>query len=119
MPLTLADLERLGARGYRIDDISEPDEEEGYLRLRNTPEGACVFLEADGRCRVQAVKPEGCRLYPFIYDEDNDSVIRDGICPFNREFAPPPDVEPSVRELIKRLSAEAEGRRRSARPSVR
>lgn len=115
MPLTLADLGRLTARGERIDDFSEPDEEEGFLRLRNTEDGHCHFLLPDGRCRVQTDKPEGCRLYPFIYDGDNDTVIRDGICPFNREFEPPPAIEAKVRELIARLDVEAAGRRASKR----
>jgi Fe-S-cluster containining protein len=114
MPLTLADIERLTARGERLSDFSEPDEEdEGYLRLANTDEGNCTFLLPDGRCRVQADKPEGCRLYPFIYDADHDAVIRDGICPFNRQFEPPPDVERRVRELIARLEREAAARGRS------
>lgn len=110
MPLTLADIDRLTSLGYRADDFSEADEEEGYLRLHNTEEGACFFLEESGRCRVQAEKPEGCRLYPFIFDEDDDRVIRDGICPFNREFEPTPDVEAKVRELIGRLEREAAAR---------
>lgn len=111
MPLTLADMERLTARGERLEDFSQPDEEDvGYVRLRNTDEGECHFLLADGRCRVQADKPEGCRLYPFIYNIDSDEVLRDSYCPFNRDFTPPPDVERRVRELISRLEHEAKGR---------
>ena len=113
MPLTLADLERLTALGYRRSEFSEPDEEEGYLRLRNTQDGACFFLSPEGRCRVQAVKPEGCRLYPFIYDEDEDRTIRDGLCPYNESFEPPPDVDARLRELISRLAREAAGRPRA------
>ena len=119
MPLTFLDIERLTSRGHALDAFSEPDEQEGYLRLRNTPEGNCFFLAPDGRCSVQADKPEGCRLYPFIYDEDHDAVIRDGFCPFNREFAPPEGVERSVRELIQRLEAEAGWRRAGAKSQKR
>lgn len=115
MPLTFVDLERLTSLGHKLDDFSEPDEEEGYLRLKNTPEGNCNFLAEDGRCKVQANKPEGCRLYPFIYDEDHDAVIRDGFCPFNREFAAPEGVERQVRELIQRLEAEASWRKGAAK----
>jgi uncharacterized protein len=111
MPLTLGDLERITALGHRPDDFSQPDEAEGYLRLRNTKQGDCFFLEADGRCRVNATKPEGCRLYPFIYDEQDDRVVRDSICPFNGEFDPPPDVERKVRALIVKLDGEAKGRK--------
>jgi Fe-S-cluster containining protein len=111
MPLTMADLERITSQGYALDDFSQPDTQEGYLRLRNTQQGACFFLEPDGRCRVQAVKPEGCRLYPFIYDEQNDRAVRDDICPFNGEFNPPPGVERQVRALIVKLEGEARARR--------
>ncbi|MEP0842892.1 MAG: YkgJ family cysteine cluster protein [Phycisphaerae bacterium] len=40
-------------------------------RLTHQPDGACVFLGEDGRCRLHAetglhVKPLTCRLYPFV-----------------------------------------------------
>ena len=115
MPLSLADMERLTSFGHRLADFSELDEEEGYLRLRNTEEGACHFLDEKGRCSVQHAKPEGCRLYPFIYDEEDDRIVRDYICPFNREFEPPADVETRVRELVGRLEREAAARKAAAR----
>jgi hypothetical protein len=114
MPLTLADIERLTARGFAPADFAVKDDKEGYLRLRNSEEGACFFLDPSGRCSVQGAKPEGCRLYPFIYDEDADRVIRDSICPFNRDFEPPPGVEATLRELIGRLEREAAARREAA-----
>ncbi len=115
MPLTLADIERLTARGHRLADFTVQDLQEGYLRLANTKDGDCTFLARDGRCRVQADKPEGCRLYPFIYDEDNDKVIRDDFCPFNKQFDPPPGIERQVREVIGRMEAEAKARLASMR----
>ena len=111
MPLTLADMERLTSRGERLEAFSQPDEEDqGYIRLVNTEKGECYFLAPDGRCRVQADKPEGCRLYPFIYDMDKDAVLRDSFCPFNREFEPPEGTERKVRDLVSRLEAEAAAR---------
>jgi lysine-N-methylase len=40
-------------------------------RLNQTTDGRCVFLNADGRCRIHArfgseAKPLACRLYPFM-----------------------------------------------------
>ncbi|MDR3458181.1 MAG: YkgJ family cysteine cluster protein [Verrucomicrobiae bacterium] len=40
-------------------------------RLGHQPDGACVFLEASGRCRIhakfgEAAKPLACRLYPLV-----------------------------------------------------
>lgn len=44
---------------------------EGGWRLRHRPDGGCVFLDADHRCRIHArfgleAKPFACRLYPFV-----------------------------------------------------
>lgn len=40
-------------------------------RLNHRPDGACVFLGADNRCRIHAkfgsaAKPLACRVYPFL-----------------------------------------------------
>lgn len=34
------------------------------LILRETPDGACEFLQADGRCRIYAARPRQCRDFP-------------------------------------------------------
>lgn len=47
------------------------------LMLRNTPAGACVWLEANNRCRIHPVKPDKCRTFPFAWT-NADSVE---ICP--------------------------------------
>jgi lysine-N-methylase len=43
----------------------------GKYRLNQTPEGACVFLDEKGGCRIHAkfgatAKPLACRIYPFV-----------------------------------------------------
>src|SRR5213076_90831 len=40
-------------------------------RLNHRPDGACVFLGPDNRCRIHAkfgsaAKPLACRVYPFM-----------------------------------------------------
>ena len=47
------------------------------LMLRNTPEGACVWLTADNLCRLQPVKPDKCRTFPFAWTNP-DSIQ---VCP--------------------------------------
>ncbi len=116
MPLSLGDIGRLSALGHRQSDFAEEPDEEGYVRLHNKEEGSCFFLDEGGRCRVQEVKPEGCRLYPFIFDEAADKVVRDDVCPFNGDFSPPADVETRLRQLISRLETEAVTRRAQTRP---
>lgn len=47
--------------------------------LNHAPEGGCVFLLADGRCRIHAdfgidAKPLACRLYPFTLEREGDAI---------------------------------------------
>jgi len=45
------------------------------LILKNTPEGACVYLTAENLCRINPVKPEKCRTFPFEWtNADSDAV---------------------------------------------
>ncbi len=37
------------------------------LSLGERADGACVFLQADNSCRIQAVKPQQCRAFPFLW----------------------------------------------------
>lgn len=53
------------------------------------PEGACAFLDADGRCRVYSARPQVCRTQglPLQWTETTSEVdvhYRD-ICPLNGE----------------------------------
>ena len=65
------DIERLEAQGY-ARDLGEAVTVEfrGAHYLRQKSDGACYFLEDDGRCRIHAdhgfdEKPVACRLFPF------------------------------------------------------
>ena len=45
------------------------------LMLRNTPAGACVWLDEASRCRIHPVKPDKCRTFPFEWvNADSDRV---------------------------------------------
>lgn len=45
------------------------------LMLRNTPEGACAWLDADNRCKIHPVKPDKCRTFPQAWtNADSDKV---------------------------------------------
>ena len=39
--------------------------EDGEQVLASGPDERCIFLNADGKCRVYAVRPVQCRTYPF------------------------------------------------------
>ena len=39
----------------------------GALSLNERADGHCVFLQADNSCRIQAVKPQQCRAFPYLW----------------------------------------------------
>jgi len=80
MPLTEEDIARLEALGYQRSEFAVLGED-GVHRLRNV-DGHCFFLDpATGACRVYWAKPEGCRLYPLVYDAEQGRVVVDPECP--------------------------------------
>ncbi len=57
-------------------DLEIREFSDGYTRLTSDrrslsliekPNGSCIFLEEDGTCRIQAVKPEQCRTFPTAW----------------------------------------------------
>ncbi|MCA1812329.1 MAG: YkgJ family cysteine cluster protein [Halobacteriales archaeon] len=107
MPLSEQDAARLTALGHkgfsRVDD--------GWLLLRNE-RGACVFLR-DGKCTVYEQRPEGCKLYPLIWYEDEVGGAGPGfdeLCPWRDEFARTPEHERALRGLVQRLVRERSAR---------
>lgn len=108
MMLAEADVARLEAAGHQRADFSVKDAE-GFLRLRNVG-GRCFFLRDDGRCGVHEMRPEGCRLYPLVYDEKWGPVM-DVDCPFTRLFVQTPEAEDALLRLVERLQDERDARR--------
>ncbi|MCM2254269.1 MAG: YkgJ family cysteine cluster protein [Vicinamibacteria bacterium] len=60
------------------------------------PEGTCAFLDADGACRVYALRPYVCRTQglPLRWVEEDEAdpgtvVEQRDICPLNDETGPP------------------------------
>ncbi len=52
----------------------------GRYRLAHQADGACVFLNDDGLCRIHAkfgepAKPLACRVYPYAYHPAGDEAI--------------------------------------------
>ena len=74
------DLERLQSQGYekkKGESVTVLFRGQWYLRQQS--DGACIFLESDGRCRIHAEhgfdrKPVACRLFPFNLAPDARGV---------------------------------------------
>jgi len=82
MLLSPADLLRIERLGYERADFALKAADGWYLK---NVAGHCVFLEKDG-CRIYSNRPEGCRLYPLLYDEASRRARLDYLCPYCREF---------------------------------
>ena len=84
---------------------------DGYRCLVNV-DGACFFLE-NGRCSIYEYRPLGCRLYPVIFDEEQNCAIMDDFCPYGDMFR----IEPWHQETLARAIA-TEDRERLRRISA-
>lgn len=82
MPLSRSDIERISGQGYRFKDFVVKRKRERFLR---NSKGRCVFLW-EGDCRIYSFRPEGCRLYPLVYHENDRKAIVHDLCPYGQEF---------------------------------
>lgn len=103
MPLTDEDLKRLEKLGFKRADFTI--EVDGETRLKNMAK-QCFFLK-DGRCSIYEARPEGCRIYPLVYDIDTHKFVFDYVCPYSTEFKATRDDKDRLKRLIRRLEREA------------
>jgi len=99
MPLCREDVARLRALGFKVRDFVY-----GYGRrrvLRNVG-GRCFFLGEEG-CTVYSDRPEGCRLYPLVYNEGRRRGVLDSCCPHRDEFTVEEGDRETLRSLIRKL----------------
>lgn len=95
MPLTKDDIARIEALGYSREDFTVRDGK--IVRLRNV-NGKCFFLDSQNRCRIYEHRPEGCRLYPAVFD--GEDIIADPICPKRKEVRISERAKRRLLELI-------------------
>jgi hypothetical protein len=111
MLLSIQDIERLENQGYTRNFFVRFDNK-GYATLRNH-RGYCVFYDPEKRrCKTRAYRPEGCRIYPVIYDEDTGITV-DTICPSRNTVTEKQKAKrgKKVIKLLKTIDAEAKQRR--------
>ena len=49
------------------------------LILRSRPDGACVWLADDNRCRIHPAKPDQCRTFPRKWTNPDSDVTCPGL----------------------------------------
>jgi Fe-S-cluster containining protein len=81
MPLSDEDIRRIVALGHQQVMFTVERGEIKHLRNRR---GKCIFL-GDG-CTIYQDRPEGCRLYPVVYESVENRAVLDEGCPHRKEF---------------------------------
>jgi Fe-S-cluster containining protein len=99
MPLSSFDIQRIVKRGYDLSDFTIKTD--GGRLLKNIA-GRCAFLSEDG-CMIYPYRPEGCRIYPLIWDEDRGQAVRDYLCPYASEFEVKKEDITQLKNLLRRL----------------
>ncbi len=119
MLLTRDDVDRIAVSTTLEPSVFSFTAEDGFVQLRTRAEppvpgheGApCFFLARDGRCGIHADRPEGCRLYPAVWDSDLRRAVLDiETCPHTAGFRLGDSVAGAVAALVGRLVAERDAR---------
>lgn len=68
----------IGEREF-IESETEVAPDRKSLVLRSREDGACVYLTGDNRCRINPVKPEQCRTFPFEWTNADSASYCPGL----------------------------------------
>lgn len=109
MPLSNSDIARIKGLGFKDFFITKRN---GTRQLKNFM-GRCVFHNGQ-RCTIYSDRPEGCRLYPAIFDADKEKIILDEHCPHPEKFQSTQRISWQVIKLVQKLDAERKRSTRSA-----
>jgi len=102
MPLSKTDIKRIEGLGYPCDFFV--DNYDGWLQLKNR-DGHCVFHDGIN-CLIYEHRPEGCELYPIIFDKENNCAILDEDCPYRTKFLINRSSRKKLFLLVSRIESE-------------
>jgi len=111
MLLSKKDITCLEKKGFTKNYFAKYDKQ-GYAQLKNRA-GYCVFYDPKKRrCNVYVDRPEGCRVYPVILDEEK-GIVLDDICESRNSIS---EKEKKIKGkrvlgLLERIDNEAANRR--------
>ena len=102
MILSNKDIERIGKLGFTKSYFVK--KHKGWFELKNK-DGSCIFHNGKS-CSIYPNRPEGCRLYPIVYDTDNGCAMIDNECPHKNDFTLSKKKNMQLLSLIKILEYE-------------
>lgn len=109
MLLSKNDIEKIQKIGYSINFFVR--KEKGFLKLKNK-NGRCVFH--NGKiCLIYDNRPEGCKLYPLIFNKIFQSAMVDDECLFKDGFRFNKKDVNQLYRLVKQIEFERNIRRRN------
>jgi Fe-S-cluster containining protein len=100
MSLTCKDIKRISKLGFKPEDFIV---ETKGMYLKNKL-GKCVFLLED-RCKIYGSRPEGCKLYPLVYNDETKNTLLDNYCPFREYFKVKKSDIKKIKNLIKEIDS--------------
>ena len=106
MPLSYDDVDRISGLGYEPHFFVQRSR--GWLQLRNR-KGKCVFHDGTG-CIIYDNRPEGCRLYPVIFNKEFDSAVVDEECLHQDCFKLSDDCMKKLYALVSKIEHERDER---------
>jgi Fe-S-cluster containining protein len=102
MLLSDTDIKQIKSLGFSNNFFV--DTFDGWLHLKNR-DGRCVFHNGI-KCLIYEDRPEGCRLYPITFDNDNNCAILDEECPYRTKFLITQSLRKKLFHLIARIASE-------------
>jgi len=102
MPLSNQDINCIKKLGFNTNFFIKSKNR--WLQLKNK-EGKCVFNNGS-MCLIYKNRPEGCRLYPVIYDKDESCAILDKDCPYKENFKITKKTAEELFDIVLKLEKE-------------
>jgi len=97
------DVRRIVGLGFKEQFFASGSD--GYRVLKNSSAGRCVFHDGK-QCTIYENRPEGCKLYPVVFDENLMLPMKDELCPYRDEFAVSWKTKVKLRETYQMLVGE-------------
>ena len=108
MPLLQEDIQRISGLGFKKDSFSI--ESKGFVLLKNSDEGRCVFHDGK-QCTIYESRPTGCKLYPIVFDEESGRPGKDTLCPYRGEFPIPLSSKQELHKVYRSFVDESKERK--------
>jgi uncharacterized protein len=102
MILCQDDVKRIKNLGFNQDFFVL--QKDGWLMLKNH-DGRCVFHNGK-RCTIYDNRPIGCRLYPVIFDKDENCAVLDNDCPYGNCFEITEAIVNKLHDVVRKVESE-------------